>query len=272
MRSRNFMDRRRSAERVRLKRQRDRTEQENAKLLVTAHAEVARAVDRMTTQLRNSGEEQLKGAKNRHIREIVTLGIGFCVALVAYCQWRTMNRQLQSMTAQQLIMQGQLDESQQAQRPIISAEIGIAGAFVGDDAGIHLPVTAAVKNTGLSPAVGLEYDVELYVEEISSLPRDELQRFCNEVIARRTHDEALPTNDEISQQRMLSLAPPNSKVMNVHVLICVAYRSLRTKDNYFTGSVYKLIGDTPAILFPGTIAADHLRLISQPQLGSIVIH
>jgi hypothetical protein len=182
-------------------------------------------------------------------------------------------------------MEGQLDESQQQQRPWGSAEISLNGPYVGDETGVHLPVIATIKNSGATPAIGLEYGVELYIEERTNLPRDELLRFCKEIIARPAHGDALLTNGSIIQPWGLNLpketidkyaipstAPPFVKMMNLHVLVCVAYRSLRTKDIYYTGSIYKIVGDKPVIFYPGTMAADQLRLMVQPQLGSVIIH
>jgi hypothetical protein len=272
------MDRRRNAERARQSLEHEEIEIERFRSLVEAETnKIVTSINAVTDQMRTACAERTSEHRKQHrerIRlavEIVTLIVAVGVACIAWRQLGAMSGQLNAMSGQQKIMQGQLDESQQQQRPWASAEVAIAGPYVGDNTGIHLPITATIRNGGATPAVGLEYDAELYPEERTTLPRDELQRFCNEVVARSTRGDALLTNGMVIQQWSLNFPPPLVRIMNLHVLICVAYRSLRTKDRYYTGSIYKIIGDMPTIPYPGTIPADDLHLISQPHLGSVII-
>jgi type II secretory pathway pseudopilin PulG len=274
----SFIEKRKKAER-------DRQKREEEKVKIAEIGSLVSAIQQATAQLTSSANESNTLQRKKDTREWVALMIAGLVAFFAFYQWRTMVRQLDAMMGQQSVMQGQLDEMQQQQRPWGSAEVSIVGPYNGDGSGIHLPVNLTVKNTGASPAVGLAYSAELYIEEKYNLPKDELIRFCNEVVNRPVNADALLTNADITQRWDLNLpketvekfaipvtTPPYGSLLHLHVMVCVAYRSLRTKDVYYTGYIYKVVGDKAVMPYPATIGTDHLRLMAQPQLGAVIIH
>lgn len=194
-------------------------------------------------------------------------------ATIAYCQWRTMNRQLVL-----------------TQRPWIKATGGIDGPFRLSRDGGEGHFRIFLTNIGNTPAIHIHSQVEIYLPSPHHLPVvQEEKRFCREVTAQGggfevtlfPKDSYLEHQDVQLSKKAIDLTVDdlrstyspqdlgNISSLPMDLIYCVAYSSsVEVDERYYTGfvgSVEKKVGNgTLSIFFGDALESSDLVLAGDP--------
>jgi hypothetical protein len=161
-----FIKRRRKADREREKRKEEDAKIKAIGFLVGSETDKSvTGINAVANQIKTASDQQKTSGDKRDRREKIALGIAGVVAFFAFCQWRTMDRQLTVMAGQQGVMQGQLDEMRAEQRPWVSLtkDTGIEGLVVNGMNELRDTIRFGLQNTGKNPAVSVFVNAEMSI-------------------------------------------------------------------------------------------------------------
>jgi len=220
-----------------------------------ARAHIAFAKDANAADERKSSENK----RSHRISFWTAIGVGtytvFTAVIVAfnviqYGETHRFNKRQAGFFGDQIgVMRGQLDEMKIDTRAWVSADFEIPGGFVFDPANPAIELTFHYKNTGKSPAMGVNglFDA-IPIFDGTDAAVSKLKAVCNNVSAGVMGFPLFP-GDNV-QGNQLAAVPVDSRpvlrhVLNPIILMCIGYKPVGDEEPHFTGRSFQLSMKAP---------------------------